>query len=184
MDAGAEVAVDFTQAVAAWSAAAYPLLVQVAGTYHAVITYGRLGEAVQDVSGIRTRLLLQNWIGRVLNGVLNEAHRRDDPPLTSLVVRVDDGMVGEGYSEVLRVAGLPAAADAHDREVHAATSRLACYRKYCASLPTDGGQPALAPRYREAISRRRAATTADRPAPVCPTCHVQLPATGICDNCG
>ncbi|GAA2749948.1 hypothetical protein [Kitasatospora cinereorecta] len=114
---------------------------------------------------------------------MHEAHRRNDPPLTALVVHSDDGMVGEGYSEVLKVAGLPAAADAHDREVHAASSRHACYRKYSTSLPADGGSPALAPRYQETVARRRAAAAAVRPAPVCPTCRFQPPATGTCDNC-
>ncbi|GAA2749950.1 hypothetical protein [Kitasatospora cinereorecta] len=54
------MAVGYAEALAAWRAAAYPLLVQVAGRYRAVITYGQLGEAVQEASGIRTRSLLQN----------------------------------------------------------------------------------------------------------------------------
>ncbi len=181
---GVTVPVPYAEAVAAWRAAAYPLLVEVAGSYRAVITYGELGRAVQDASGIRTRALLQNWIGRVLGGGVVEAHRRGDPPLTSLVVHADDGMVGEGYREVLQVAGLPAAAGEHDREVHAAGSRLACYRKYCASLPAGGGSPALAPRYQDVVSRRRAAAAAERKAPVCPTCSIELPSAGICDTCG
>ncbi|MFG2692169.1 hypothetical protein [Kitasatospora sp. NPDC048407] len=180
---GSAVAVGYAEALAAWRAAAYPVLVQVAGRYRAVITYRELGEAVQEASGVRTRALLHNWIGRVLGGVVHEAHRREDPPLTALVVHSTDGMVGEGYNEVLQVAGLPAAADAHDREVHAATSRLACYRAYCTALPADGGSPALAPRYQDTVARRRTAAALRDPVPVCPSCHVQLPATGICDNC-
>jgi CubicO group peptidase (beta-lactamase class C family) len=182
-DNDAPVAVSYAEALAAWSRAAYPILVGVAGHYHAVITYGELGRAVQEASGVHTRALLQNWIGRVLGPVVHAAHHRGDPPLTALVVHTDDGMVGEGYKEVLQVAGLPPAADEHGRELHAANSRLACYRAFCTSMPADGGKPALAPRYQDTITRRHAAAAAQKQAPICPTCRVQLPATGLCDNC-
>lgn len=165
-----------------WAREAYPQLIGVAGTYHAVITYKELGEAVQKASGVRTSALLQNWIGAVLGRVVREAHRRGDPPLTALVVRTDDGMVGEGYREVLEAAGEPALAEAIDRENHAATARLECYRHFGAALPPDGGVPALAPRLQAAIARRRSREP-EVPAPVCPSCFVQLPATRVCDSC-
>ncbi|MFE3112773.1 hypothetical protein ACFXKJ_12820 [Kitasatospora indigofera] len=170
-----------------WADEAYPHLVTVAGTYHAVITYKELAETVQKTSGVRTTALLHNWIGGVLGQVVREAHRRGDPPLTALVVRTSDGMVGEGYREVLTVAGESAtgesaAGEELDREHHAAAARLDCYRRFGAALPPDGGVPALAPRLLAAIERRRARLP-EPVARICPGCYVQLPATGICDSC-
>ncbi|MEW1614691.1 MULTISPECIES: hypothetical protein [unclassified Streptomyces] len=165
-----------------WAREAYSLLIGVACSYHAVITYKELGTEVQERSGIHTRAPLQYWIGPVLGRVVREAHRRGDPPLTALVVHSGDGMVGEGYKEVLEIAGQPPVQDALDRERHAARARLDCYRRFGAALPPGGGEPALAPRYRATIERRRARDAA--PPPVCRGCFVQLPATGVCDSCG
>ncbi|BAJ33234.1 MULTISPECIES: hypothetical protein [Kitasatospora] len=181
-DGGRTVPVSRAEALDAWGAAAYPLLVGVASRYHDVITYSDLGAAVQRESGVQTSVLLHNWIGRVLSRVIPATLDRAHPPLTALVVHTDDGMVGEGYREVLEAAGLPPAADAHARELHAAEARLACYRVFCPDLPPGGGTAALAPLYHQAVQRRRAAAT-ERPAPVCPRCRVQLPATRICDTC-
>ncbi|MER5640564.1 hypothetical protein ABT095_26905 [Kitasatospora sp. NPDC002227] len=181
---GTMVEVDHSTASGAWTREVYPALVEVARTYHAVITYGALGQVLQERSGVFTRVPPFFWIGQVLGSVVREAHLRGDPQLTALVVRVDDGMVGDGYDEVLQVSGLPPAADDLARENHAAEARLACYRRFCSSLPADGGTAALAPRLQSAIARRRAASAAERPAPVCSRCFVQLPVTGVCDNCG
>lgn len=164
-----------------WAREAYPLLVGVARTYHAVITYKELAEKIQESTGIRTRTLLHNWIGTVLSKVVREAHRRGDPQLTALVVHTDDGMVGEGYKEVLEVAGEPPADSVPEREQHAARARLECYRRFGAVLPADGGVPALAPLYQAAVERRRARQ--ERPPRFCPSCFTQLPSTGACDSC-
>lgn len=165
-----------------WARHAYDVLIDVARTYHATITYGELRDKLFAASGIRTSALLQNWIGEVLNRVIHESRRRADPPLSALVVRTDDGMVGEGYEEVLRVTGEPPAKDEMAREEHAAGSRLACYRHFRASLPADGGVPALAPRLQAVVQRRRAQAPQPR-RPVCPTCFLQLPVTGKCGSC-
>lgn len=170
------------QAREAWAAEAYAILVGVAQTYHAVITYKELGKEIQDSTGVRTKALLHNWIGPILGRVVREAHRRGDPPLTALVVHTDDGMVGSGYREVLAVAGEPPVEDELEREHHAAEARLACYRHFGATLPPDGGIPALAPRLQANIQRRRERMV--KPLRVCERCFVQLPSTGICDSCG
>ncbi|MGC5019225.1 hypothetical protein [Micromonospora sp. DT47] len=163
-----------------WAYHAYDILVEVAGSYHAIITYGELRDRFQASSGIRTSALLQNWIGEVLNRVIREAHRRGDPPLSALVVRLDDGMVGGGYEEVLQVTGGPPVADEIAREKHAAAARLACYRHFGAALPTGGGVPALAPKLRATLKRN-----APEPRrPLCPSCFVQLPVIGACASCG
>jgi hypothetical protein len=155
----------------AWSSEAYAILVGVAQTYHAVITYKELAEEIQSRTGIRTKTLLHNWIGPILGRVVREAHRRGHPPLTALVVHTDDGKVGRGYKD-----------DELEREHHAADARLACYRHFGAALPPGGGVPALAPRLQAAVERRRERT--DKPLRVCERCFVQLPSTGICDSCG
>lgn len=175
-------AVSASDALEAWAHVAYPHLVSVAGAYHRVITYGELGEKVQQASGIRTSALLHNWIGPVLGKVVREAHRRGDPALTSLVVHSDDGRVGEGYKEVLAVAGEPPIDDIVKREEHAAEARLLCYRRFAVDLPADGGVPALAPKLQATVARQLAKISS-RPVPMCPTCNVQLPSTGTCDSC-
>ncbi|RKT20147.1 hypothetical protein BX285_4628 [Streptomyces sp. 1114.5] len=193
-------AVSASQAQIVWTRAAYPALVEVARRYHAVITSADLAEAVQEASGVRTRVNQRHWIGKVLSLVVLEAHRRGDPPLTALVVHAADGKVGAGYQEVLAVAGQPPLAQEMDREQHAAAARLACYRHFGADLPADGGTPALAPRLRAALQRKTAATTtrtsahaaasvsaaaaAPRPPAICPNCFLELPATRVCDSCG
>ncbi|MFD5462908.1 hypothetical protein ACFWIQ_08765 [Kitasatospora sp. NPDC127059] len=188
---GTPVAV--SQAHIVWTRAAYPALVDVARRYHAVITYADLAEAVQQASGVRTSINQRHWIGKVLALVVREAHRRGDPPLTALVVHATDGMVGAGYQDVLAVAGQPPILDEMDREQHAAAARLACYRHFGADLPADGGIPALAPRLKTAVTRKKAAATtgaaattatAPRPPAICPNCFLELPATRVCDSCG
>jgi hypothetical protein len=166
-----------------WSTHAYEVLTEVAGRYHAVITYRDLGRQLQEASGVRTSALLHNWIGSVLGKVVHEAHRRGDPPLTTLVVHADDGMVGVGYREVLELAGEPPIEDERERERHAAAARLTCYRRFGADLPDGGGVPALAPRYEAALARQRSRMEPP-PRPSCPNCYLQLPATGVCDSCG
>ncbi|WP_109529963.1 hypothetical protein [Nocardia aurea] len=44
------------------------------------VTYGELAETVQDVTGIRTRMQMRNWIGKVLAEVVRECVRRGEPP--------------------------------------------------------------------------------------------------------
>lgn len=166
-----------------WARHAYDLLVEVARRYHAVITYGEVGTAVQDRSGIRTSALLHNWIGPVLGRVVRRAHMQGDPPLTALVVHKDDGKVGTGYAEVLQVAGQPPVEDEMERERHAAAARLDCYRYFeAAGLPEDGGQPALAP-VLEAAVRRRGRNAPQPRRPTCARCGIQLPVSAICDYC-
>ncbi|WP_346533419.1 hypothetical protein [Micromonospora sp. DPT] len=165
-----------------WAPHAYDLLMEVAGRYQEVITYGEVGKEVQDRSGVRTSALLQNWIGAVLGRVVHRAHRQAHPPLTALVVHKDDGKVGVGYAEVLQMAGQPPVEDEMERERHAASARLDCYRYFHASgLPADGGKPALAPRLEQAVRRQH--STVPQPRPTCGRCGIQLPVSGACDYC-
>lgn len=173
--------VEFAAAVAAWTAAAVPVLERVARTYHATISYKELGEEVQQVTGIRTRVLLMNWIGQVLGGVSRISHRRGQPMLSALCVH-SDGTVGEGYGQaILDNYGGPLPGDL---DMHAAEERLRCYQSFGASLPPGGGRPALTSQ----VAARRAwlarQSRADTPSSLCPSCNLALPVSGVCDNCG
>ena len=59
-------AVTFPDAIAAWVVVARPALHRTARTYNAVISYTELSEEAQATSGIRTKMLIQHWIGQVL----------------------------------------------------------------------------------------------------------------------
>lgn len=168
--------VEWHEAVAAWAAAARPVLQRAAGHYNAFFTYQQLAEAVQEETGIVTGVPFRHWIGSVL-GTVAEAQRLDEPILTSLVVRAD-GSVGEGYSipVVAREGAVPA-----DLDRHAANERLACYRFFGAELPPDGGRPTLTPAVAQRHRNRR--PKARRPSGICPTCGIAVPASGVCDFC-
>ena len=122
-----------------WIVAARPVLERVARTYHAIIRYSELAEDVQEVTGIRTRMLMHYWIGEVLGAVSHESRRRGEPMLSALCVD-SEGSVGPGYGGLLAEYGpVP-----EDLDTHAADERLACYRYFHAEgIPADGGRPAL-----------------------------------------
>ena len=166
------------EALCAWTPIALEELIATARTYDAVITYKELALRVQDASGIRTRVLITNWIGTLLEQVAILAKERAEPPLTALCVR-HDGTIGDGYLRAPKsVADQPGA----DIEMYAAEHRLLCYQKYAKDLPADGGSPRLT----LAVERRRRAQKAvSAPEPVtCPNCFVTLPTTTVCDYCG
>jgi hypothetical protein len=170
--------VEFSDALAAWVPIAYQELVTTAHRYHAVVTYSELSERVQETSGIRTRMLLTNWIGKLLEEVAILAKGDGEPPLTSLCVH-QDGTIRLGYARAPKsVGGEPG----EDIEYYAAEHRLLRYRKYAQDLPADGGQPALT----KAEAKRRARKAAQEPVKrrVCSTCFTELPASGNCDYCG
>jgi hypothetical protein len=183
-------AVAFDDALNAWAAAARPALLAVAESYNRVITYRELAEDIQSAAGIRTRMLLTNWIGRVLGRVARDCQRRGEHLITALCVR-QDGTVGPGYAEAAQwLDGVRPA----DPELHAAKERLKCYRTYAKDLPTDGGEVRLTPqeaarrrnpRYRVSdYSRPLAATPRPRPTPeLCPRCFTELPLSGVCNYC-
>lgn len=166
----------------AWTKHAYDVLVETAGRYNAVITYSDLAEQVQARSGLRTTSPQHGWIGQVLALIAHQNHRKDEPPLTALVVHKHDGQVGKGYDEVLRVAGLKPIDDPVDRENHAAAARLDCYRRWCPDVPDDA-KPTLARRVRSAPAARREKTAEVRRGGVCPTCFMEMPLSGDCPNC-
>lgn len=191
-----------------WAKHAYEVLVETAGRYNAVISYADFAEQVQERSGLWSKTAPRSWVGPLLADLAKVSHLREEPALSALVVK-DDGHVGSGYDEVLRLAGARAALDDADaRELHAATARLECYRHWGADVP-DGAVPTLVgraarPRTASAGStgsgeRATRAPRATRPASapaatprrvteerrgaVCPRCFMEMPLSGVCANC-
>lgn len=174
-----------------WAKHAYEVLVETAGRYNAVITYSELADEVQQRSGLHSTTQMRNWIGGLLADLAKVNHVRSEPPLTSLVVHKDDGRVGAGYDEALRLAGEHVSDDPDERENSAAAARLECYRHWGADVP-DGAVPTVHTRTRaprERATSTRAARPARTPAPVerrgavCPTCFMEMPVSGTCPNC-
>ncbi len=195
-DDGTEI--DDAAALEAWSRAARPVLVSVARHYGRLMTPNDLAAEVQAFSGVKTREPADAWLDEVLDAVDVECVARDEPLLSAFCID-SDGRVGERYRVLVRSLD----ANAADIEMHAANQRVEAHRAHGATLPVDGGRPALPPQLAKlrasapkasTATRKRAASTkppAPRkpkkpeppPRPVCPTCFLQLPATGRCDNC-
>ncbi|MBA3781788.1 MAG: hypothetical protein H0X12_08050 [Nocardioides sp.] len=178
-----------------WALAARHILSDTAADYHAVITVAELAEAVQQRTRIRNRQAAGLWLGDVLYRVARACQQRREPLLGALCVG-PGGQMSDWYADtVATVRGDTVT----DPEQHAAEERLDCYRVHGAELPPGGGEPALPPRAQPV--RRAAGTSRPRspaapaarrttarkpepaPAPLCPTCFMVLPSTGICDNC-
>lgn len=172
------------QLLKAWVPAGYRILRETAGRYGAFVTSSDLAARVQADSG-RSGGARPTWVGQLLELVAMQAVRTGDAPLASLCVQ-SDLTVGDRYRRALAVSGAPMGA-ADDVERRAAEDRLECYRRYAGDLPEDGGSPRLLARAPRPGSTRSTAVkrAPERPAPaVCPTCFMQMPATGICDTCG
>jgi hypothetical protein len=171
----------FPDAVHAWVLAGRPVLEAVARRYGALITYKELAEEVQVASGIRTGAPMRRWIGRVLGGVALQCYREGTPLLSALCVH-QDGTIGDGYAVAIAETYGDHVGEG-DIEMRGAEERLACYRYFGATLPSDGGHPMLAPDVaaKRERQRRRVAPPAQRPS--CPVCHLVLPMSGRCNNC-
>lgn len=173
-----ESKVAFSEAMEVWVPLAYDELVTTARRYHAVITYQELSQHVQTVSGIKTRTLLANWIGKILEEVARRAKENNQPPLTSLCVH-KEGTIGPGYALAPKTT---TDEPGEDIEYYAAGHRLLCYQMYATDLPQGGGRPALTPA--EIGRRRRTAAQTPVQPPRCPECSIELPTSGICDDHG
>ena len=170
----------------AWGDAGHKVLAKLARTYNATVTASDLGKLVQDETGLRTNIASRHWINRVLLLTILQCRDNTEPPLTSLVTD-RSGRVGAAYDAVFQIVGLPVPTSEEEREAHAAEMRLECYRWAGAELPPDGGRPTLSPARAPARRTPPAAPRARKPepvaAPLCPNCFMELPRTGVCDNC-
>ncbi|WP_281873128.1 hypothetical protein [Brachybacterium paraconglomeratum] len=167
----------FADALAAWVPIAHEVLVQTAGNYNRTTTYKELTDVVQELSGIRTKMLIGNWSGKLLEKVAVRAAEASEPPLTSLCVH-QDGTIGDGYSRAPKSVSSDPGTNVEDL---AAQHRLLCYRRYADDLPADGGAPTLTAQVIEARSRH--GKTGAKPRAICPVHFMELPATGVCAEC-
>ncbi|WP_166865754.1 hypothetical protein [Salinibacterium sp. ZJ70] len=169
-----------SEAIQTWATYAFDELLSVARQYGGFVTYKALALKVQDLSGVRTRVLITHWIGKVLEEVAIRAKADGEPPITSLCVMAD-GTIGDGYARAPRITDDE---PGDDIELFAARHRLLCYQKYATDLPSDGGSPALTPAVRKARLAREAhmKPVVDEPRP-CPTCFIQVSVAGEC-GCG
>ncbi|MET4144105.1 hypothetical protein [Arthrobacter sp. UYCo732] len=177
-----DIPVPFPEALQEWAEKSVEVLEDVARTYGGHITYTQLGSRLFDETGIRTNALLTRWSGKLLNQVIHLCLERKLPALSSLVVYSTDGTVGAGFTEVLRASGREVPSTELERERAAAAERLACYKFYCkeGDVPADAA-PQLTPKYEARVNPVK--KDAPKPKPVCVVHGIQLPATGICDDC-
>lgn len=169
--------VKFADALAAWVPIAHEVLVQTAGNYNWTTTYKELTDVVQERSGIRTKMLIGNWSGKLLEQVAVRAAEAGEPPLTSLCVH-QNGTIGEGYARAPK--SVPSDPDT-DVDDLAAQHRLLCYRRYADDLPADGGTRTLTPQVAEV--RARQAKIGVKHRAICPIHFMELPASGVCAEC-
>lgn len=175
-----EAAVPFMEALGAWAPVAHEVLVETAGRYQGLITNAELSTIVQERTGIRTTMLLPNWIGKLLVRVGALSRQNGEPLLTALCVDIAQ-RPGPGYEDAVRESGEPVP---EDPDQHAAEQRLLCYRRWAADLPADGGEATLTPKVLAHRNRpsHRAPVTAETPV-LCPDCFTVLPKTGTCSYC-
>ncbi|MEI2778491.1 MAG: hypothetical protein V9G19_21495 [Tetrasphaera sp.] len=176
-----------------WLPLAREALSRVAGAPHAVVTQADFAEEIQARSGIRANGALSKWLGHFLERMAREGRANGDPPLPALVVADDNGKVGPAYDAVLLALGLAPADTGRERERLAAEHRIECYRWAGAPTPAGGWAPRQSLRSGRERSPRRTSNTRSvaaarasappEPAATCPTCFMQLPATGVCDYC-
>lgn len=173
-----------------WGDAAHLILTRTARTYAATLQPRELGVLVQEETGLRTNIPSRHWINRVLLLVVLQCRDLGEPPLTSLVVG-RDGTVGPAYEAVFQIHGLPVPGSAEAREHQAAEMRLECYRWAGADIPerTTGASLRRTPSPRTPrpptvrVPTTRVRKPEPPPAQLCPTCFMELPVTGQCDNC-
>jgi hypothetical protein len=175
-------------ALTAWTPIAREVLLDAARSYRATVNDRELAARVQEESGIAADQLAAQWIGKLLERVAADAHRRGDPPLASLCL-TQEGSISDEYRATPEAALAP---DDADLDQLAAEHRLACYRVYADDLPADGGTPLVPPRI---ASRRppRARAAASRPIKTvvptlrettCTSCFMIVVARETCTSCG
>lgn len=146
-----------------WTLRAHEILAEIAGRWNRSIGYDDLAGEIQRRTGIRTDMDSEDWLDGVLSEINSRCVEAGKPRLGALV----------------ELPGVPTDTDA----------RFSCYEAYGARRPREkaastraGGRTRREAEPRKAPSRRTVKPE-DRVRPMCPTCFVELPATGICDNC-
>lgn len=144
-----------------WTLRATEILVEVAGRHGRSIEYADLGPEIQRRTGIMTDLPTPDWLDDVLAEVAQRCAEAGKPVLTMVVDDPDTPVSAAARASVYEAYG---AKPLRSR----ATSRI----KSPTRRPTTG-----------ATRSKRTITATQRRRPVCPTCFVELPVTGVCDDC-
>ena len=130
-DIDAQADIPESEAWGPWAHAAREILKKLASVEGSTIKYQDLAEQVQINSGISTKNLTQNWIGRVVLDCQDD----ESPILSSLVVN-KDGLVSTGYSKAIEKY------DPHysgpNLQDHARLERQTCYRYFSQKPIVDG----------------------------------------------
>lgn len=156
--------VSATEAQREWALRAHEVLEEVAGRYGRTVAYADLATEVQRRAGIATDLDPADWVDDVLSAVAARCQEAGEPRLIALVERP------------------------HATQAHTITAdRLACHQAYGAKMPAErttrrttrsrSSSGSSAPAVRKPVKPE------DRVRKVCPSCFVELPSTGICDDC-
>lgn len=149
------------EATREWALRAYEVLAEVAARYGRSVAYDDLAGEVQRRTGINTDMDPDLWLDDVLVEVGARCQESGKPSLNVLV----------DYPYTSRVDS---------------DARRACHQAYGAKLPRE--KAAGSGDARRGTGTRRAAATKriarpERARPICPTCFVELPGTGVCDTC-
>lgn len=175
-----DIPLPFSEALEVWTDAAILILQDVASRFGGYITYRQFADRLFEETGICTRMRLGSWIGKPLGAVLEHCHAHGLPALSALVVHTHDGMVGEGFSEFLRLKDRVYLDDPLQLEWVAAQERLSCYRIFCLDVPVDAA-PMLT---REYARRLEQGSPAPQLLPnVCPSCGMALSPSQKCKWC-
>lgn len=174
--------VPFSEAKLEWAHVGYDRLVDVARDPLGLAEYQALADEMVERSGISTRTLMPQWIGRPLWLIALACHQNGEPDLTSLVVGAKGHLVKDGHAAVYELRGEPAPADLQAR---AAAEREACHRHYRDNEPV-GWHPDTVTYQPQPVRKRppRRETREEIPPVLCTTCHTALPANGECYYCG
>lgn len=147
-----------------WTLRAHEVLVEVAGRWNRSIAYADLAAEVQRRTGIHTDMAIEDWLDDVLTEINSRCVEAGKPKLVALV-------------------------DLPNTQRDDSAARIACYEAYGARKPREKTAPVRAGGRTRGETRpkkaptRRTAKPEERVRPMCPTCFVELPATGICDTC-
>lgn len=115
----------------------------------------------------------------MLASIAERCAANNEPQLTALCVKTADETVDEGFTKVFELAGKPVP---EDLQMAAAQARFECYQHYGATIP-KGATASLTPKVARVRMLAAAKRREETPPILCPTCLVQLPLTGNCDEC-
>lgn len=147
-----------------WTLRATEILTEVASRYGRSIEYADLGAEVQRRSGILTDMALETWLDDVLREVGRRCTEAGKPALSLLVDGADSAVDPAARASIYEAYGAKLPKGRSPRAARTTRSR--------SGSAADAGE-----------RTKRVAKPAERRRPVCPTCYMELPSTGVCDNC-